>query len=230
MTYLPEEFAELGSFIVVTNDDDRGWRYVPVTRNAELTPEQLEELGLVKGPEKVEGFPLATEFCLPMKNLDKPWYEAAHDPRFGEYNGHPRFAHDWNLETGGDSDLGEPLVAPWTGVVINARQFGGSWGRIMRILGHTAEGETIVWMGAHLQAFSVEVGEIVKVGQDIGRIGNANGQYPAHLHEQICVGAVPGPTVFGTDRRYNFVHCSNFYIEHGVDEEVVKHAVYRDQA
>jgi hypothetical protein len=61
----------------------------------------------------------ATEFGLPMQNLEKAWYEAAHR---GPYNVHPERCEDWNLETLGNTDLGEPLVAPWSGVVIAAAQ------------------------------------------------------------------------------------------------------------
>lgn len=156
-------------------------------------------------------------FRLPMKNLHKPWYEATR--RFGPYNGHPRYCEDWNLESGGNTDLGEPLVAPMSGIVINAFNAGGAWGRIVRILHQTSGGTIITWMGAHLREIYVVTGDVVLVGCDIGTIGNADGRYSAHLHEQICIGEVPGPEVFGTDRRYNFVQPSKFYSEHGVDVE-----------
>jgi hypothetical protein len=179
-------------------------------------------------PTPAECVPFATTFRLPMKNLDKPWYEAAHF--FGPYNGHPECCEDWNLESGGDTDLGEPLVAPWSGIVINAFGAGGKWGMILRILGLTPSGELVTWMGAHLASIAVTVGEVVTVGQEVGTIGTGNGQYAAHLHEQIAVGAVPGPTVYGTDRRYDFRQPSRFYQQHGVDEALVKRVTERDGA
>jgi hypothetical protein len=165
----------------------------------------------------------ATEFGLPMQNLEKAWYEAAHR---GPYNVHPERCEDWNLETLGNTDLGEPLVAPWSGVVIAAAQYGGGVGRVIQILGLTIEGELLVWCGWHLHEMYVRVGQPVEVGQLIGSIGNADGRYAgAHLHEQICiVGAsgIPGPTVFAADRRYEFVQPSKFYVAHGVDPELVQ--------
>lgn len=181
-------------------------------------------MGVAGAPFPIQ--PVAINFVPPMKNTDKAWYEAAH--RFPPYNGHPEFCEDWNLETGGDSDLGEPLVAPFDGLVINARNFGGAWGKIVRILGRTLEGEVITWMGAHLDEIFVRVGDIVAAGDDIGTIGNADGRYAAHLHEQICVGEVPGPEVFGTDRRYAFRQPSKFYVSRGVDAALMKRLVEFD--
>jgi len=174
----------------------------------------------------VGALPLATAFRLPMKDLGKSWYEATRV--FGPYNGHPRYCEDWNLESGGDSDLGELLVAPFSGVVINAYDAGGAWGKIVRILGITLAGELVTWMGAHLAAIYVNAGDAVTIGDLIGTIGNADGRYAAHLHEQICVGEVPGPEVFGTDRRYDFRQPSEFYAEHGVAAEVIRRATERD--
>lgn len=172
------------------------------------------------------GIPLATEFRLPMANLDKSWYEAAH--RFGPYNEHPERCEDWNLETGGDSDLGEPLVAPFSGIVINARDYGGAWGKIVRIVGRTVDEELVCWMGAHLDKIVVRPGDVVRVGDPIGTIGNANGRYAAHLHEQISVGEVPAPWTFGGDRRFDFRQPDVFYRERGVDEELVRRCVEYD--
>lgn len=172
--------------------------------------------------------PTASSFILPMKNIQKKWYEATR--KFGPYNGHPEYCEDWNLESGGDSDLGEPLIAPFTGLVINAYDAGGAWGPIVRILGRTEEGELVTWMGAHLDEFFVKVGQIVHIGDDIGTIGTGNGRYAAHLHEQICTGAVPGPSTFGTDRRYNFWQPSKFYLEHGVAPELIERVTLYNQA
>lgn len=194
-----------------------------VNRLAAQLAGQSEEL--VRLAEQLRDDTELPEFRLPMKNLDKPWYEAAH--WFGPYNSHPRFCEDWNLETGGNTDLGEPLVAPMTGIVINAADYGGSWGKIVRILARIS-GELVVWMGAHLDRIDVSAGDLVQVGDPIGTVGTGNGRYAAHLHEQISVGEVAAPTTFGGDRRFDFRQPDQFYIEHGVDEEVVKHAVERD--
>ena len=165
--------------------------------------------------------PVALEFTHPIANKDKAWYETTQSPAFEPYNSHPYRCEDWNLESGGNSDLGEPLVAPFDGLVINAESYGSGWGNIIRILGRTLEGEVVCWMGAHLDTMLVKVGDIVALGQPIGTIGTANGRYAAHLHEQVSVGAVPGAHIFASDTRYDFRRPSEFYKAHSVDAELI---------
>ena len=170
------------------------------------------------------GIPVATEFRQPMGNLEKPWYEATRV--YGPYNCHPYRCEDWNLESGGNTDLGEPLVAPFSGIVLAARNYGGGVGRVVQILGRTPEGALIVWGGWHLHEIAVEAGAVVYMGDPIGSIGNADGRYAgAHLHEQICIAnaaGIPGPTVFAADSRYDWQRPSRFYEEHGVDAALIR--------
>lgn len=176
--------------------------------------------------------PEAERFRLPMANLDKKWYEATRT--FGAYNYHPERAEDWNLESGGNTDLGEPLVAPFAGIVLAAANYGGGVGRVVQILGLAPGDEVIVWAGWHLHSIAVQVGQIVAVGDAIGTIGNADGRYAgAHLHEQICVvnaAGIPGPTTFASDNRYDWRQPSVFYAQHGVDAELIKRVTQRDNA
>jgi len=172
-----------------------------------------------------EGMPLATVFRLPMLNLDRAWYEASR--RYGPYNYHPARCEDWNLESGGNTDLGEPVVAPFSGLVLSVWNWKGSVGRVVQLLGVTAAGEVVVWGGWHLQTMEVVAGSVVRVGERIGRIGNADGYYEgAHLHEQIMIVGtlgVPQPALFpGTDARYGWQQPSRFYVEHGVDADLVR--------
>ncbi len=165
----------------------------------------------------LNGIPFAVEFRPAMKHLEKAWYEATR--RYGPYNFHPQRCEDWNLESGGNTDLGEPLVAPFSGLVLAAVDYGGSTGKIVQLLGATEQGELIVWSGWHLQDTAVEPGRVVTAGQDIGAIGNAGGYYAgAHLHEQICVVGrfgIPAPNTFASDDRYAWRQPSRFYVERG---------------
>lgn len=171
------------------------------------------------------GVPLADRFRLPMQNLDKEWYEATR--RYGSYNYHPGRCEDWNLESGGNTDLGEPIVAPFSGLILSAYNWHGSIGRAIQMLGITPDGEVIAWGGWHLHEMAVEAGQVVEIGAALGSIGNADGYYAgAHLHEQICVVnalGVPRPELFpGSDGRYGWKQPSRFYIEHGVDQDLVE--------
>jgi len=191
-------------------------------------------------PPEENAFPLATSFRLPMKNPDLEWYEASQ--RYGPYVAqarallqrtpfafllpHPALCADWNLESGGNTDLGQPLVAPFSGQVTSAYNWAGSVGRVIQIVGITPAGEVIVWAGWHLASMAITTGQTVHVGNDIGAIGNADGYYAgAHLHEQLCIlnyAGIPKPNQFsGSDRRYNWQSPPAFYKAHGVDPDLV---------
>jgi len=178
------------------------------------------------------GFPYADVFRLPMANLEKAWYEAS--KRYGSYNYHPERCEDYNLESGGNTDLGEPLVAPFAGIVTSAHDWGSAIGNVIQLLGVTREGEQIVWAGWHLLEVAVKAGQIVGVGDAIGAIGNAGGYYAgAHLHNQICIAnkwGVPSPATFAADDRYKWVRPSRFYLERGVDADLVKRVCEWDEA
>mgnify|MGYP006294588231 CR=1 FL=1 len=168
---------------------------------------------------------------MPLKNTDKAWYEATR--RYGPYRYHPQRCEDWNLETGGNTDLGEPLVAPFNGLVLSARNWGGNIGRVVQILGGV-DAQMVVWAGWHLQDIAVVAGQIVYAGDPLGTIGNADGRYAgAHLHEQICIlneYGVPHPRTFPSDGRYGWVQPSQFYIDHGVDAALVERLAAWDGA
>jgi len=182
--------------------------------NREVSPKPQPQ------PQPVAGFPVIDKVCMAIKNTDKRWYEAS--SRYGRYDGHPERAEDWNLESGGNTDLGEPLVAPFDGLVVNAAQYGGGLGRIVSIVGVTKAGILVTWQGRHLQTMAVKAGQVVKCGDPIGSIGNADGRYAgAHLHEQIIMGETPGPTEDWRNARYNYVRPSEWYISMGVSRAMV---------
>lgn len=186
--------------------------------------------GLIDEPP-VAGIPFASEFRLPF-DTSKAWYEATR--RYGPYNFHPERCEDWNLESGGNTDLGEPLFAPFAGLVLNARNCGGTVGRVVQILGFVENVGAIVWTGWHLHQIAILAGVIVEVGAMIGSIGNADGWYRgAHLHEQICIvgsQGVPSPTTFASDDRYDWQQPSKFYVARGVDAETVHRCTEYDGA
>ena len=195
------------------------------------------------------GIPLATSFRLPMKNLDKPWYNA--DTVYGPYRiwspdlqskpetdavaggvtYHPSRCVDRNLETGGDSDFEEPLVAPFSGIVIAASDWFGRIGGVVQLMGIAVNGDIIVWGGWHVRNMTVTPGTIVEVGEDIAAIGNAHGVYAAHLHEQIVIAnkyGIPGPTVYPSDGRYGWQQPDRFYLTHDVDPATIERCMHKD--
>ncbi len=176
------------------------------------------------------GIPMVTTVRMPLEALEKAWYEATRV--YGPYNYHPERCEDWNLETGGNTDLGEPLVAPFAGLVLAAANYGGGVGRVVQLLGRLTGGEMVVWAGWHLQRIAVQTGQVVALGDPIGTIGNADGRYAgAHLHEQICVvnaAGIPHPTTFASDNRYDWRQPSVWYAQHGVDAALIRRLTTRD--
>ena len=175
------------------------------------------------------GIPMIDQVRLPMANLDLAWYEYA--TLVGSYNYHPP-CRDWNLETMGNTDLGEPLVAPFNGLVLSSYQWGGGIGRVVQIVGRTTDNLLVVWSGWHLHSMEVGTGDIVMMGQAIGSIGNADGRYSgAHLHEQICwVGSrgIPTPNTFGSDSRYSWMDTVEFYTIMGLGPDLLDRVTRKD--
>jgi len=66
----------------------------------------------------------------------------------------------------------------------------GGWGRVA-IIRHayrykaTGKIKYVDSLYGHLRTFMVKVGDKVKRGQQIGKMGNNRGMYPAHLHFEI---------------------------------------------
>ena len=92
---------------------------------------------------------------------------------------------DWNLKTGGDSDLGEPVYAIANGRVVTSDDF-PIWGHIV-LIEHQLPNEERVWSQyAYLDERQVERGEWVKRGDQIGTIGKGEKKRSyAHLHIEI---------------------------------------------
>ena len=165
---------------------------------------------------------------LPMKNIDKAWYVA--HTLFGPYNHHPP-AHDWNLESMGNTDKGEILVAPFTSICTAALDFGGTYGKIIQLIAPD-DGRIAVWSGWHCEDMYVQVGQLLTMGESIGTIGTANGRWAAHLHEQIGYAknrGLPLPTDFITaTQRCEWVDCAEFYKAHGVAPELLLQKTTKD--
>ncbi|GMU43030.1 MAG: peptidoglycan DD-metalloendopeptidase family protein [Xanthomonadales bacterium] len=76
-------------------------------------------------------------------------------------------------------DLGDPVVAAAAGTVSVRRDLGNSsYGRYL-VVNHGSGHDTLY---AHLQSFSVSVGQSVRQGQRLGYVGNTGGSQGPHLH------------------------------------------------
>lgn len=113
-------------------------------------------------------------------SLDSAWYNAqpfGNQTSYGYHEG-----DDFNLKTGGDSDLGQPLYAVADGKIAyyhNASHPTSGFGRHMVLECDTSRGKR--WYHyAHCQEITAGVKE-VKEGDVIGKLGKSGTVY-AHLH------------------------------------------------
>lgn len=111
----------------------------------------------------------------------------------GYYNAQPfgenaHLGDDWNGNGGGDTDLGDPVLAIADGVVSSTEDHGGGWGKVVRVIhdvGPAGAPVHVESLYAHLDSIEVSTGEVVARGHRIGTIGDAGGRYPAHLHLEV---------------------------------------------
>jgi murein DD-endopeptidase MepM/ murein hydrolase activator NlpD len=95
---------------------------------------------------------------------------------------------DWNGLEGGNSDLGKPVYATASGVVVLARNMRMSWGNLViirHIFLEERQIKTVDSVYAHLDKIFVIEGKQIVRGQQIGTIGTNRGMYVAHLHFEI---------------------------------------------
>lgn len=124
--------------------------------------------------------PLSNGFDYPVgKPNSKGYYNAQ---KFGK-NDH--LGDDWNGTGGGNTDLGDAVYAIADGIVAFSGDLKGGWGNVVRIYhnkGTKQKPDYVESIYAHLKKRLATGKKRVKKGDKIGTIGNANGQYLAHLH------------------------------------------------
>lgn len=86
-----------------------------------------------------------------------------------------------------DRDAHAPVYAIASGTVIYAKLGGGTWGKLIVIEHRLPSGQTVYSRYAHVESIGVQKGQVVRRGDEIGRIGSAEGQFPYHLHFDISL-------------------------------------------
>lgn len=130
---------------------------------------------------------VADSFAYPLSKKEKltqakdakdDWYNALD---FGE-NDH--LGEDWNKNSGGNTDCGEPVYAAGNGEITYSADAGPGWGNVLIITHTLPDGKRVQTLYGHLQQIVRSDGE-VKKRELIGRVGNANGKYLCHLHFEL---------------------------------------------
>lgn len=112
------------------------------------------------------------------KDAKDEWYNALD---FGEQN---HLGEDWNKNSGGNTDCGEPVYAAGAGVITYAADAGPGWGNVVIVTHLLPDGKKVQSLYGHLQEILRTNGEITK-REHIGNVGSANGRYLCHLHFEI---------------------------------------------
>lgn len=129
-------------------------------------------------------YPIGTSESVTQAKDKDAWYNAL---EFGES---AHLGEDWNLNTGGDSDCGQPVYAAANGVVTYAQDAGPGWGNVVIVEHVLPSGEKVETLYGHMREIRKTSGVVAKREQ-IGAVGNANGRYPCHLHFELRVAACP---------------------------------------
>ena len=160
------------------------------TENRNAKTHGISEIQNTTPAKDTIAYPIADSFDFPVGKPDAKGYYNAQP--FTENN---HLGDDWNAVTGGNSDLGHPIYAIANGVVTAAADEGAGWGNVIRIEHHVPNEDNVESLYAHCLENRVKKGDIVKKGQQIATIGNADGAYLAHLHFEIrkSVGMPLGP-------------------------------------
>lgn len=98
-------------------------------------------------------------------------------------------AIDYNIP--GPADLGTPALAAAAGTVTKASDTGGGYGNEV-VVDH---GDGWSSQYAHLDSFSVAVGQPVGQGQEVGKVGDTGNSFGAHLHFETLADGVQQPIV-----------------------------------
>ncbi len=134
----------------------------------------------------------ANSFAYPVGKAEKvtgakdkdEWYNAQ------DFGRNDHLGEDWNKNTGGNTDCGEPVYATAAGVIKFAQDAGPGWGNVVIIDHVLPSGEKIQSLYGHLREIARSSGE-VKKRDLIGKVGNANGRYPCHLHFEMRESTCP---------------------------------------
>jgi len=154
-----------------------------VVEQAQTTNQSSNNSNAQKPPPKIIAdrfaYPIGkTETITEAKDRKDDWYNAQD---FGANN---HLGEDWNKNTGGNTDCGEPVFAAANGTIVLAEDAGAGWGNVVIIEHNRPSGERVQTLYGHLRKMTKTSGE-VKLREQIGEVGNADGTYWCHLHFEL---------------------------------------------
>jgi murein DD-endopeptidase MepM/ murein hydrolase activator NlpD len=173
---------------------------------------------LPEPPQPVE----KPKVVFPLLNTHKAWYSA--DALFSEYQGHPEHARDINRESFGDTDRGEPVIAPFDGFIVDCGDYGLNYGWIVSVLSLDSLDKTPdlnMCRLRHLQNVVVKKGDAVRAGDPIGEIGKPAPDQAAHLHLEMWIIRIPTPRQDWRSTEWKVPDPADWFRWHGVSAELL---------
>lgn len=150
-------------------------------RSAQANAPQPTPLPTPSAPKTIAdsfAYPIGKSETVTQAKDKDDWYNAL------DFGANDHLGEDWNKNSGGNTDCGEPVFAVANGVINFAEDAGPGWGNVI-IIEHTLKtGERVQTLYAHMQEILKTSGE-VKKREQIGKVGNANGRYYCHLHFEL---------------------------------------------
>ncbi len=92
---------------------------------------------------------------------------------------------DINGIGGMNTDLGDPVYAIADGITYYRGEPSLSWGKTIILAHRDQRGKILLSMYSHLNKSYAAYAQIIHQGEEIGTVGTANNNYPAHLHLEI---------------------------------------------
>lgn len=92
---------------------------------------------------------------------------------------------DINGIGGMNTDLGDAVYAIANGIVYYHGEPAESWGKTIILAHRDQEGKIILSMYSHMDKSYAAYNQLVHIGEQIGTVGTANNNYPAHLHLEM---------------------------------------------
>jgi murein DD-endopeptidase MepM/ murein hydrolase activator NlpD len=114
----------------------------------------------------------------PAKDAKDAWFNAL------DFEDENHLGEDWNRNSGGNTDCGEPVYSAANGVLTHAEDAGPGWGNVVIVTHTLPDRSKVQTLYGHLQNIIKTSGEVRK-REKIGTIGNANGKYLCHLHFEL---------------------------------------------
>jgi murein DD-endopeptidase MepM/ murein hydrolase activator NlpD len=163
------------------------------------TPARTAPRDVIAAPTAEVKIPISDGFDFPVgktgtvteaKDRDA-WYNAQ------DFTVNSHLGEDWNLNTGGNIDCREPVYAAAKGLIVYAQDAGEGWGNVLILEHRLSDGAKIQTLYGHLRELARTSGEM-KRRELGGKVGDANGRYPCHLHFEVRLSncpswSVPGP-------------------------------------